>query len=113
GRQATLSGKLLCVLAALALLAAWLRPAPAQQSVISLERQTALADLTGKLRVGAEFFLNRSETKETVEKHFRLMRESGLTVVRIFVIWDDIERTPGNWNLEGYDWIYNAAAKNG
>ena len=41
------------------------------------------------------------------------MRENGLTLARIFVIWDDIERTPDNWNFEGYDWIYDAAAENG
>ena len=77
------------------------------------QRQAALTSLLNELHVGSEFFLNRSETKETVEKHFRLMHENGLTLVRIFVIWDDIERTPGQWNFEGYDWIYDAAARNG
>ncbi|MGO8736187.1 MAG: beta-galactosidase [Terriglobia bacterium] len=72
-----------------------------------------LASLTGQLRIGSEFFLNRTETKESVGRHFRLMQENGLTLVRIFVIWDDIERTPNNWNFEAYDWIYDAAAENG
>ena len=76
-------------------------------------KTAALTSLLSELHVGSEFFLNRSATKESVEKHFRLMHESGLTLARIFVIWDDIERTPGNWNFEGYDWIYDAAAKNG
>ena len=76
-------------------------------------KSAALTSLLSELHVGSEFFLNRSETKESVEKHFRLMHDNGLTLVRIFVIWDDIERTPGNWNFEGYDWIYDAAAKNG
>lgn len=77
------------------------------------EKKPALTSLLSELHVGSEFFLNRSETKESAEKHFRLMHENGLTLVRIFVIWDDIERTPGHWNFEGYDWIYDAAAKNG
>jgi beta-galactosidase len=72
-----------------------------------------LSALTGQLRIGTEFFLNRTETKESMEKHFRLMRETGITLVRVFIIWDDIERTPNNWNFEGYDWIYDAAAENG
>jgi beta-galactosidase len=76
-------------------------------------RQAALSDWDSKLHVGTEFFLNRSETRETVEKHFKLMRENGISLVRIFVIWDDIERTPGNWDLSHYDWIYDAAAENG
>ena len=69
-------------------------------------RQAALTSLVSELHVGAEFFLNRSETRESVEKHFRLMHENGLTLVRIFIIWDDLERTPGAWNFESYDWIY-------
>lgn len=72
-----------------------------------------LADLTDELRIGAEFFLNRTETRESVRRQFHLMQENGLTLARIFVIWDDIERTPNNWNFEGYDWIYDAAAESG
>ncbi len=41
------------------------------------------------------------------------MKESGLTLVRIFIIWDDIEHAPGAWNFERYDWIYDFAAANG
>jgi beta-galactosidase len=102
------------VLAALVLLAAGVQCAVAQnQAANAGERQPALTELTSKLHVGTEFFLNRTETKETVEKHFKLMHDNGITVVRIFVIWDDIERTPGNFDLSHYQWIYDAAAKNG
>jgi beta-galactosidase GanA len=108
-----LSNLALCV-ALFALLASGLNSSAALgEDANAGERQPALTEMTSKLHVGTEFFLNRTETKETVEKHFRLMHDSGITLVRIFVIWDDIERTEGNWNLEGYDWIYDAAAKNG
>lgn len=76
------------------------------------ERQPALAEWESKLHVGTEFFLNRTETKDTVERHFKQMRENGISLVRIFVIWDDIERTQGIWDLSHYDWIYDAAAGN-
>lgn len=72
-----------------------------------------LQELVGRIRLGAEFFLNKTATEQSVRKHFRLMQSYGLTVVRIFVIWDDIERTPGVWNFERYDWIYNAARDSG
>lgn len=71
------------------------------------------SDLIAQLRIGTEFFLNRSETHDGIRRHFRLMHDSGLTLVRIFVIWDDIERTPGVWSFERYDWIYDAGAQNG
>jgi beta-galactosidase len=72
-----------------------------------------LAELTGQLRIGTEFFLNKTETQESIRKHFRLMHENGLTLVRIFVIWDDLERTPDHWDFTRYDWIYDAAAESG
>jgi len=72
-----------------------------------------LHELVGKIRLGAEFFLNKTATEESVRKHFRLMQSYGFTVARIFVIWDDIERTPGMWNFERYDWIYDAARDSG
>ena len=74
------------------------------------KRQPALTD---QLRIGTEFFLNRSETRDGVRRHFKLMRGSGLTLVRVFVIWDDIEREPGVWNFDRYDWLFDAAAENG
>ncbi|MGH9615706.1 MAG: beta-galactosidase [Acidobacteriaceae bacterium] len=83
-------------------------PAPA-----SAPREAKLTELTGKLRIGAEFFLNRTDTKASVEKQFQLMHATGLTLVRIFIIWDDVERIPGVWDFSHYDWIYGAAAKNG
>lgn len=75
-------------------------------------RMAKLAEINGQLRIGTEFFLNRTDTKASVDKQFALMHATGLTLVRIFVIWDDVERTQGVWNFEGYDWIYAAAARN-
>jgi beta-galactosidase len=72
-----------------------------------------LSELNRQVRVGAEFFLNPTETQESVQRHFDLMHQNGLTLARIFIIWDDIERTPGNWDFTRYDWIYDAAARSG
>jgi beta-galactosidase len=111
---AFVGGAVLGFLAVLALLVGGLRIAVAQtQDANAGPRQPTLTDWTGKLHVGTEFFLNRSDTKESVDHHFKAMHDTGITVVRIFVIWDDIERTKDNWDLSHYDWIYDAAAANG
>ncbi len=68
-----------------------------------------LQELVGQLRLGAELFLNKTATLESVQRHFQLMGANGFTVARIFVIWDDVERTPGVWDFERYDWIYDSA----
>lgn len=112
--QAFIGGVLTGCIALLVLIAAGSTCAAAQsQDANAGERQPMLTQWDSKLHVGTEFFLNRTETKETVDKHFKLMGENGITVVRIFVIWDDIERTKDNWDLSHYQWIYDAAAKNG
>lgn len=66
-----------------------------------------------KVRIGAEFFLNRTETRDSVFLHFRRMADTGLTIARIFTLWDQIEREKGKWDFTAYDWIYDAAAGNG
>jgi len=38
------------------------------------------APILSKPRFGAEFFLNNSETRDSVFPHFRLMAETGLTI---------------------------------
>jgi beta-galactosidase len=71
------------------------------------------AEILSKARIGAEFFLNRTETRDSVFQHFHRMAETGLTIARIFTLWDQIEHEQGKWDFTGYDWIYDAAAKNG
>lgn len=85
----------------------------ASPTSMNAARQAKLAELTGQLRIGSEYFLNRTDTKAYIEKQFEMMHATGLTLVRIFVIWDDVERVPGIWDFSHYDWIYDAAAKNG
>ena len=69
--------------------------------------------LLAKVRLGAEFFLNRTETQASIDEHFRRMSETGLTIVRIFTIWNQVEREQERWDFTGYDRIYDAAARNG
>jgi hypothetical protein len=52
-------------------------------SAMSAARQAKLEELTGQLRLGAEYFLNRTDTKAYVEQQFEAMHSTGLTLVRI------------------------------
>jgi len=76
-------------------------------------QQANLEKLTGQLRIGAEYFLNPTDTKTYIDQQFESMHATGLTLVRIFIIWNDVERVPGVWDFRRYDWIYDAAARNG
>jgi hypothetical protein len=66
-----------------------------------------------KVRIGAEFFLNGTETRDSVFHHFRRMADTGLTIARILTLWDQIEHEQGKWDFTRYDWIYDAAVQNG
>jgi beta-galactosidase len=65
------------------------------------------------VRIGAEIFLDPSHTREEIRMHFGRMKEVGLSVARMFIIWDHIERQPGQWRFDLYDQAYDAAAANG
>ena len=66
-----------------------------------------------QVRIGAEIFLDPSYSRQEIQMHFRRMRETGLSVARMFVIWDHIERQRGQWRFDLYDQAYEAAAANG
>jgi len=86
----------------------------AQSSVsTNATREKNLVELTGQLRIGAEYFLNSGDTKASIDRAFQQMHNAGLTITRIFIIWNDVERVPGVWDFHRYDWIYDAAARNG
>ena len=72
----------------------WIAPVHGEAPLRDANQQAARAD--DAVRVGAEFFLNRTETADSVARHFRTMKDHGLTIARIFVIWNDIERTPAS-----------------
>jgi beta-galactosidase len=79
---------------------------------VQLPPSAATSPLLDRPRLGAEFFLNETETRQSVDLHFVRMAETGLTIARIFTLWDQIERERGVWDFTRYDWIYDAAAKN-
>lgn len=83
-------------------------------TAMSVSPAASTADaVLAKPRIGAEFFLNRTETHESINRHFARMAEVGLTIARIFTLWDQVEHQQGVWDFTRYDWIYDAAERNG
>ncbi len=85
----------------------------AAESSIALGPLDSLEAVRSHVRIGAEIFLDPGFTRDEIQMHFRRMKETGLSVARLFVIWDHIERQPGQWQFELYDQAYDAAAANG
>ncbi|MGO8751974.1 MAG: beta-galactosidase [Thermoguttaceae bacterium] len=93
---------------------AWAAPrVAAAQKAAAVGPLDSLAAVRSRVRIGAEIFLDPGCTPEEIRMHFRRMKEVGLSVARMFIIWDHIERQPGQWRFDLYDQAYAAAAANG
>lgn len=69
---------------------------------------------TSKLpQIGAQFFVNPQDSYEDLVKHFDLMQTHGISLVRLFILWEHIEPTQGIWNFTEYDRLYDLAAQRG
>lgn len=64
-------------------------------------------------RIGAQFFTNLNESDEMVERHFSMMRDNGIKLVRLFILWAQVEPKPGQWDFSLYDRAYDMAQKYG
>ncbi len=73
----------------------------------------SLDAVRGQVRIGAEIFLDPSYSRQEIQTQFRRMRETGLSVARMFIIWDHVERQRGQWRFDLYDQAYEASAANG
>lgn len=64
-------------------------------------------------RIGAQFFINPDDTPLDTRKHFELMRQHGIRLVRLFVLWEHVEPRPGIWDFQRYDAVYDLAEEFG
>ncbi|UKS28726.1 beta-galactosidase [Paenibacillus sp. HWE-109] len=55
------------------------------------------------LRIGSQLFINKDDTEEAVRAWVRSMQEHGLTVIRLFMIWEQVEPRAGEWQFGSYD----------
>lgn len=62
-------------------------------------------------RMGAQFFINPDDTYEDTEKHFSLMKQYGIRLVRLFILWEHVEPKQGKWDFSRYDIVYDLAEK--
>ncbi len=68
--------------------------AAAEETAASMPLNS-LEAVNSRVRIGAQIFLDPGHTKKEIEMHFARMKEVGLTLVRMFIIWDHVERRPG------------------
>ncbi|OCT15526.1 hypothetical protein A8709_15740 [Paenibacillus pectinilyticus] len=65
------------------------------------------------LQLGSQLFINKDDTEEAVRNWVRSMGEHGLTLIRLFMIWEQLEPKEGQWRFEVYDACFDEAQRCG
>lgn len=63
--------------------------------------------------IGSQLYINKGDTAEQVRGWIDKMSENGLRLVRLFMIWDQLEPEQDVWNFEVYDACFDRAAEHG
>ena len=64
-------------------------------------------------RIGSQLYVNRDDTPEQVRRWVAQMADAGLSLVRLFLLWDHLEPRRGQWTWESYDAAFDEAAGRG
>ena len=64
----------------------------------------------GTIKIGSQLFINSDDTPDEVRRMVRLMKDSGLSLIRLFMIWEQLEPQQGNWYFDNYDACFHQAA---
>jgi beta-galactosidase len=62
-------------------------------------------------QIGAEVWLDSTDTPEQIDGWFRVMAEEHMHVARIWIGWHAVEPTPGQWDFALFDEAFRAANK--
>ncbi len=63
--------------------------------------------------LGAQIWLEPSNTDEQIDLWFKTLADHELKTARLFIMWNYIEPEPGNWDFSLYDKGFDAAEKYG
>ncbi|RAU98919.1 beta-galactosidase [Paenibacillus sp. YN15] len=66
-----------------------------------------------RIRIGSQLFINKDDTPGNVRQWVRLMKENHLEIIRLFMIWDQLETREGQWVFDNYDACFEQALECG
>ena len=61
-------------------------------------------------RIGSQLFINRNDTAQNAREWVDRMNETGLSVIRLFMMWDLVEKKEGDWDFEVFDAVFDQAS---
>ena len=63
--------------------------------------------------IGSQLFINKTDTPEMVRNWVALMDENVLKIIRLFMVWDQLEPKENEWDFTNYDACFNEAENRG
>lgn len=65
------------------------------------------------LRIGSQLLINEEDTPQQVRDWVLQMSENGLKVIRLFMVWGQLEPRAGEWTFDKYDACFEQASMSG
>ncbi|NIK78071.1 beta-galactosidase [Paenibacillus castaneae] len=59
--------------------------------------------------LGSQLYINKDDTPNYVRQMVRSMKENGLDIIRLFMVWEQLEPTEGEWQFDNYDACFDEA----
>lgn len=66
-----------------------------------------------RIEIGSQLFINKNDKPDKVEYWVRQMKENNMDVIRLFMIWDQLEPRKDQWDFTNYDACFKEAEKLG
>lgn len=63
------------------------------------------------IKIGSQLFINHGDSPKRITELVRKMNENGLSLIRLFMIWDQLEPKENCWDFTSYDTCFDEAAK--
>lgn len=76
-------------------------------------KQNMKQNISRSTAIGSQLYINKGDTPEQVRGWVDKMNENGLRLIRLFMIWDQLEPEQDVWNFEVYDACFDRAAEHG
>ena len=63
------------------------------------------------VQLGSQLYINKTDTPAQVKQWVKQMRAAKLRLIRLFMVWDQLEPADGVWNFEAYDACFQEAER--
>lgn len=65
------------------------------------------------IELGSQIFINDNDSPDKVKRWVRQLHDSGMKLIRLFIIWGQVEPSKGVWDFRNYDACFEEAEKRG